>query len=367
MLRALQLVLLAALAPAPAAQKSLLLRFDEGCGDRTVRYSTSFDRFQTRGAGVTDIITNGSRDPWVPGRFGTALRGRDELPVSRHYVRVDDTWSGGDLTVALWLRQRTLAASNSVLAQRAFGIDLRSAAEGGVLWFQFGAQTLQLDQDVREIATSWTHVALVHDATAATATFYLNGNPEPPIALAAPLTSVGFSPKQVGDPFNCYHDIDDYLEEERAYSAAEIRTLTQDAVAATGQIPSGCVSLIAERDGGRPVRGNPNFAIEVRRSGFLSNGIVLGVLVGTDTCSFGGLPLPFSLSALGPSLASCSLVIDQIAAIPGTIDPMTPTLRIPVTIYQQSSTAPFYVQPFGVDTVTNQPMTGNAMAIAIGS
>jgi len=224
-------------------------------------------------------------------------------------------------------------------------------------------QRLLTQQSVLALAqAAWTHLAVVYDAAGPTVTFYVNGQPEPPVVLPEVLNGFG-GQETLGGGF---HDIDEFYSDDRALSAAEVQSLASTPRAGWSPLRSGCTTFFMQAVGGVPAVGNAAFAVDTYARGVPNASYLVGISFGSDLCSSFGLPLPYDLGAAFPSLAGCSLVTSQnLLTVPATITVGTP-FRLPIAIPLNALPTSLYAQPLGLDASTAQLVAGDGIALAIG-
>src|SRR5690606_27385130 len=122
--------------------------------------------------------------------------------------------------------------------------------------------------DVQALASAgWVHIAMVVDATAQTADWYVNGTSVLQLTnVVGGAQIVNAGPFQVGYYSNASaYSFDEFLISLRAYSPAEIMALANSPRAGDGEflsgVPSQCGSVSLHGNGQRPVLGNGTYGM----------------------------------------------------------------------------------------------------------
>jgi hypothetical protein len=287
------------------------LRFDRGAGTFAINHAGI-----AGGAPSTASVTATASDAWTPaGRFGAALRGGDGI--------CDTGWSGGlrgSFTLAWACRQRApLGGESEFAALGPFRCYTGGAAGSGVRCEGWGGGALQLNHDIQALAASgWVHVALVVDAEAGMATWYVNGIARQAGAIgtdanlpAGPATlRMGTrAPGGAGD-----YDLDDVRLRGAAASAAQIAGLATSSPASSTLLGVACGLALRDQNG-PPARGNANYGLRIEGPPGANAALMYGL--GTR---LGAVDLPFDLGLILPQLAGCpwysSILISQPVVIP---------------------------------------------------
>jgi hypothetical protein len=222
-------------------------KFDSPCTTEVINYATGPSALPGNGV----LETTSTISPWQSGMFGGALAGGTTLAPT-FYNRVRTGWDPstqpvtGSLTIAWFLRQRN--APGTALSY------LMGPPSGGFRMFTNGVAGRGLYQriilagggngvnatiandfylpataaDVQTLAAAgWVHIAMVIDAVAQTATWYVNG------AQVLQLTGVPGALINAAGPFQVGYysspspyDTDEFLMSFRAYTPAEILALS---------------------------------------------------------------------------------------------------------------------------------------------
>ncbi|MBZ0151076.1 MAG: LamG domain-containing protein [Planctomycetes bacterium] len=177
----------ASLASTLSAQDFLLYKFDSPCTNEVINHANGSGAFPANGTLAYNTPT-----AYQPGMFGGALSGGSA--ATNTYSRVDSGWSPaaqpmtGSITLAFWAKERTPVgtALNYLCGCTSTGHRLFTNGVGGTgLYFRnivaSGPNTLDLvlpaaTTNFQALASAgWVHIALVIDATAGTADWYVNG------------------------------------------------------------------------------------------------------------------------------------------------------------------------------------------------
>ncbi|MCA8948204.1 MAG: hypothetical protein KDE27_01800 [Planctomycetes bacterium] len=375
------------LASLTSAQDFIHYKFDSTCNDEVINYATGTSALASNGV----MQSTSAISPYVTGVFGSALAAGSTVSPT-YSNRVITGWDPGvqnitgDLTMACFMRYN---ASNGS------PFYIWGAPSGGFRMFTSGVAGNGLYQRVilasggngvnasiandfylpdttfdfqAAAAAGWVHVAIVVDATAATADWYINGTSVlqlTGVVGGAQITAAG--PFQLGGYSSTSHfDVDEFLMSTRAYTPAEILALSLAPQGGDGDYYSGtttqCGTLALASTGGRPAIGNANYALEVTPSA----PSIYAVLFGLDRCTFSGsLPLPFDGGMLTPAAAGCKVLADNLLTLSGVAASGPATLPIPL-VGGSLSGVQFYAQAAAVDLTTSAISASNGFTFSIG-
>lgn len=224
--------------------------------------------------------------------------------------------------------------------------------------------------DIQTLAAAgWVHVAMVVDATAATATWYVNG------LQVLQLTSVvgGANIFNVGNFQVGYYssasayDLDEFLISLRAYTAPEILAMSMAPRAGDGDYtmnaPTQCGTLGLGSAGGPPTIGNANYSLQVMTS---ANGL-FSVLLGFDRCFLGGtVALPIDAGMLAPIAAGCQLLADPASTLGGVATGTNAFAPLPIPNIGAFAGVNVYSQAVLLDFLTTTLAASNGFAIGVG-
>jgi hypothetical protein len=302
-------------ASAVSAQNEILYyKFEGGAGTKVVNYTPSSSP-APRESPIFSNLPTAPAGSWVAGRFGTALAGGTAVtPYSIN--RVDTGWNPssftGSFSYGLWLRNTNNNPPPSL--SYIFGIptSLQFRVYTGSTTLlttgnATGTTTTRTTANIYQLATAgWVHVALVVDASALTATYYVNGVAEPTITITGGANFAAGTAFVVGQQLPTLapsiYDIDDFRFLGRAASAAEVTAWALANPAATSDFGAGCDATMTTT-GGIPTIGNLTF-------GFTATGVSAApgtLLLGLSRTSLGAVPLPLNLGLLFPSMGGCNL------------------------------------------------------------
>lgn len=381
-------VILAASAVPAFAQDFIHYKFDSTCGSEVINYATGPQALASNGS----LQSTSTASPYVPGMFGQALAAGGPVTPT-FYNKVLTGWDPGtqpvtgDLTMAWFMRQGPTVGTSANY--------LMGAPSGGFRLFTNGVAGRGLYQrlilagggngtnssiandfylpastvDIQTLAaTAWVHVAMVVDATAQTADWYVNGTSVLTLqgVPGAQINTAG--PFQLGYYSNaCQYDLDEFLMSFRAYSPAEILALSLSQQAGDGDynsgIPSQCGSLGLASSGGRPSVGNVLYALDINSNinGFFS------LQFGLQRCSLhGAVPLPLDLGLLAPSAAGCWLLTDMFANVNGISSGSPVSVPFPIIPLPNLNGVTIYSQALMVDFATNGFTVSNGFSFSLG-
>lgn len=363
-------------------------KFDSTCNNEVINYATGAQALAQNGVLTSTSPTGG----FVGGVFGSALAaGSTVAPTYSNIVQTG--WNPGtqnvtgDLTMAFFLRQQVSNGS-------AFYI--MGAPSGGIRLFTNGIAGRGLYQrqilaaggngtnstiandfylpatvvDFQTLAAAgWVHVAMVVDATAQTADWYINGVSVLQLTgVVGGASLIAPGPFQLGVYSSVSHfDCDEFLMSFRAYSAAEILALSLAPQAGDGDYYSGsttqCGNLVLASSGGRPSVGNVNYALTVTPAA----PAVYATLFGLDRCTFGGaLPLPFDGSLLNPVAAGCTVLADAVITVSGIAASGPGQINFPIVGGSGLYGVQFYAQAVAMDLASNALSASNGFTMSIG-
>lgn len=385
------LLALSLLVTTAASQDLVYYKFNSACTTEVINYATGPQAF-----GNGTLQSNSTASPFITGRFDGGLAGGSNATPG-FYNRVLTGWNPatqpltGSLTMAWFMRLRSGAtistALNYVLGAPSGGIRLftNGAAGTGLIHREIlaggGAPTVRDFQlpaatfDVQAAAAlAWVHIAIVVDATAQTADWFVNGTsvlqrtgvPGANMSLAGPFMLGAYSTATTGA--GSVYEMDEFLLSNRAYAPAEILALATAPRGADGDYTSGIATqcgsgnVILGSVGGAPAAGNPGYGLQVSTA----TPSVFLLLAGFDRCQFGGTtPLPLDGTPLLPLLAGCWILADAPLIVNGlaAAGPVVVPLALPAT-------APFattiYTQVLSLDIATSAASMSNGFASAIG-
>src|SRR5690606_26220533 len=174
------------LCAAPAAQDVLYYKFEENGGTNVVNFASA--------SGIAPIegtLIGGLQQRFAPGRFGIAALSGGINTSAANTTLVDTgwipSWSNASLSFAFFMKERAVPTSTSYFfyhGPSGFRLFTGGVATRGLL-LRNSPEDTPLTTDVQTLAaTNWLHVGLVIDAAALTATWYLDGVPQPPIPIS---------------------------------------------------------------------------------------------------------------------------------------------------------------------------------------
>lgn len=292
--------------PLLPAQDILYYKFESNGGSRVINYAGGSGLAPREGTIVSTNVTQ-----WAPGAFGSGSLQGAEGPNNHNYV--DSGWTGplmGSWSMAWFMKERTPLPNTLAYylfsGIGSFRVFTSGAAGMGLRLGGWGGADLVLSTDIRTPAqTRWVHVAVVVDATALTATWYVDGVPQAPVPVTSGANlaagSVGFL---VGMhtrlTTGSFWDLDEFRLVNRAAVAPEVMSWANVDLAAEGAFGSGCgATLVAS--GGQPQIGNALYMQQVGAPA----GSAFSLGVGLNRLNLGGLPLPFNLGTVFPGLGGC--------------------------------------------------------------
>ena len=308
-----------------AAQSDVLFYKFEGGGSKALNYALGSPA-PGEGAILNTLIT-APIGSYVPGRFGEALNsGVTPSPFQANYVVTD--WAPnvtGDYTWAMWLRNTrgTAAPSLTYIAGIPVSLQFRIYTGGAALLTTGnagGTSSYATVANIYQLATAgWVHVAFVVDTTAMTATYYIDGVPEPSRVLAGapnisgPQFHIG---RQLPTLAPSIYDIDEFRFVTRAATATEIQSWATQNGAGVSEFGAGCGATLTTNNG-LPQLGNLAFELQLASPAPNSLGVLA---LGVSRTAWGALPLPFDLGLALPPLAGCQLECSPDVALTAITD-----------------------------------------------
>ncbi len=228
--RTLVAVLPLVLAASAAAQDVLYYKFDETGGKKAINYAA--------GSGVAPkegTLVGGNTPQFAPGVFGASALMGGTATTAAASTYVDTGWTpnlaNSNFTLAFFIKQRTAPPSTSYFFYSNSGFRMFTggvAAKG--LYFRNGTSGTGgdwiLTTDIQSLAaTAWTHIALAVDATALTATYYVNGVAQTPLTITGGVSATGGTyPWRIAGfaTYGGLYDVDEFRVTLRTATAAEI-------------------------------------------------------------------------------------------------------------------------------------------------
>mgnify|MGYP000894770781 CR=1 FL=1 len=262
---------------------------------------------------------------------------RSGTPNTGYYVNVDTGWKPsftGSFSVAWFQKQRAPYTSTAYLFSNigSFRLFHGGVAYKGLYLRAWGgapadlilydpAQTTSVPAFdlIGASAERWVHVAIVVDAAAMRATWYIDGLPlNPSIPITAPAsiaattnmllcrhTSTGSSYK---------HDIDEFRFLTRAAQPAEVLAWSRLRMGEAYAYGKGCGGTLSAQ--APPALSQP-FKMDLTGPA----GSVCLVSIGTSRTRLGALALPFDLGLALPYLAGCPWESNLVATLGAATDP----------------------------------------------
>ena len=354
------------------AQDVVYYRFDDAYGTKAINYAPN--ALGAQQGTITNQLPGAPASSWVAGRFGSALAAGNPSPVQGN--RVDTGWVPGTFTgpfsYALWIRKGSTPAPTGIYyvfgsptggAFRLFG----SGTGTSLTTTGYGATATNSAGVYGMALTAWVHLAFVADTTAMTSTYYINGVAQTPTNLTVTPTWTSAVPFTVGQQLTTSPgspwDIDEFLFTKRILTAAEIANMAARSIAGDAPYGGGCGNLTLGSAGGKPTTGNMTYQLTLTSPSAMSYAIGLG----TNRASFGGLPLPFDLGTLFPSLGTC--LIDSslnVTWLSGAKAPGTWTVGLPVPANPALDGLTLFLQAPAVGGTSFLDVS-NAFSIGIGN
>ena len=326
--------------------------FDRGTGSATINYAGI-----EGGAPGQATLTRPSGSPWTPGRTGFALRAG---------ATCDTGWHGdlgGRLTVAFALREDTPpGGAAAIVALDAFRIFTGGAAGNGLRCVGWGGTpaSLDLNVDIQALAAAgWVHVALVIDDDAGQARWFVNGVGAPPIPIAGGVSlppSASTLSLGAAGAVTSHHHIDEVRVENAAVAAPTVASWASASPAAAMPYSATCGASL--RADGVPTLGNAAFRLRIEAPPGSAVLTTLGV-----GATLQGLPLPFDLGLLDPSLAGCQWYSDLAGQLPTLLVPGSGVLLVGLPIPPSPALrgVELHLQAFVID-----PNSGRRASNALG-
>lgn len=352
------------------AQDVLFYKFDETGGSKVVNYASG------SGLAPAEGTLTGTLSPrFQPGLFGPSCLGGGTATTAAGSTFVatgyQNSMTNASFTVAFAMKQRTAPSSTSYMFYSNAGFRMFTggvAAKGLYLrnWNTAAGTPadLVLTTDVQTpAATAWLHVALVVDATALTATYYLDGVAQAPITISAGATNTTaglFTACGFSTSFGGLYDIDDFRFSLRAASAAEILAWKGASPAADGPYGKGCNGGTLKSSGGAPKIGNALYALDVG-----GNAGLFALAIGTNRLSFASIPLPLDLGTILPTLAGCNWESSGEVFINGAITGTSASVFLPIPANPSFEGIPLWSQALIVGPSGEQ--STNAFALSLGN
>lgn len=322
--------LLGALAPVLGAQTPVLhYKFDAGAGARAINYASASGIAPAEGTLTSNYPWGGS---WTPGRFGgSALFGSHFDPTkpgtrttgNDNYL--DTGWDGrlqGSFSVAWFMKERVnpgQAASYLFSGVSSFRCYTNGIAQRGLYLRGWGDVDLPLAYDIQSAARlGWVHVAIVVDHGQRLATWYVNGQAQPPLAtFLPPNVAPGIRSFTIGqhlDPTesSCY-DLDEFRLQLGAAPAAVILEWSKRPQAAAGVYGKGCGAALAASAPPRLASSCPLDLAGAPGSAFFLS-------LGLQRHKLGALALPFDVGPMLPAAGGCPWESSLTLALGGGLD-----------------------------------------------
>ncbi|MCU0866815.1 MAG: PKD domain-containing protein [Planctomycetes bacterium] len=285
--------------------------------------------------------------------------------ISRNHVNTGWPMLAQDMTIAWWHRIGTFGAGTANAFAYVFGGNgnVRCFVEGaaGLGRMRYAGTAVGDFTSVTDVKTGragvWTHMALVVDNAAGTASWYVDGVLDASTSFT-PGAHLATNPELlVGrhngtQNYSLFYSMDDFRLYSRPLTAGEIATLASGTQAATTtNYGVGCAGTLpsaprAGSDGGAPQIGNTAYNVTVSGAEPLSIGLTLFGIY-QNQFSTGGGPLPFDISFLGLGFAAgCNLEVGEVLGTPLTVTSATGTASVALAIPAVPSLAGshFYAQ-----------------------
>ncbi|MCA8957214.1 MAG: LamG domain-containing protein [Planctomycetes bacterium] len=347
------------------AQDILHYKFEAGCGNEVVNYAVG-----AFGNGTLTTTLPSTSSPWTGGRWGNAMAGT----TTSGQTYVTTGWNLGAFTgsfsVSMWIRNNTGNASTIGFGYLfgATGSNFRCfTGSSGKLFVSGwgGSQNLVNANDLTTLLNAgFVHVALVVDSTKATATYYINGVADTPIALTGSVSFSGtdFSIGRYSTSTPSPLDFDEFLFTRRVLTAAEVQLLAQAPQAGAGRYGTGNAGTLVP-SGGRPSFGNVLFQMAISDSASQSFLLFLG----SNRCTiFGNVALPIDLGKVIPQFSGVNAYTDtNLARVVGALNAGGATLGLPVPNLPALAGYHLYWQAYTI-TSSNTLRGTNAVALGLG-
>lgn len=358
--------------PTLLAQEYLHYKWQSGCFGNVINYAANSPA-PNEGTIVTNL-PNAPAGSWTAGPFGTALTGASVVaPATHNYV--DTGWNPGtitgDMTWACWLKMDPNAPTPSLTYVFGTGGTFRIFTGGGGFFLTsgWGGGNVNTVANVQTLARAgWTHIACVLNSTTLTGTYYINGVPETPVTMTAPVNWTGttfFVGKHSGLTNANIFDLDEFLLVGSALSASEVMALVNGPRGASGEFGSSCGSILSS-NGQAPTIGNTNYAVTLSSAPTLA---LTWLMFGNTRCSLfnNTFPLPQDLGMFEASLTGCQVHVDNDVGVLSQIT-QNGTATYPFALPPWSALAGYqlYAQALTYDLSSSQLSSSNALAISIG-
>lgn len=383
------LVLLTLSLAAPAvAQDFIHYRLEEVCGNEAINLATGASALPQNG-----IIESTSAAPFrIAGAQGAGLAGGSSVAPA-FYNRIRTGWTPsaqpftGDLTMAVFLRQSAAASgfyiwgnsggfrlfTNGIAGRGLYQRTILASGGNGINASVANDMYLPATTvDFQSLASAgWVHVAIVVNATALTADWYING--------VSVLTLTGVTGAQINaageftlgqyNTSNSDYDFDEFVMSNRAFSAAEILGLMNAPRGGSGRFTSGissqCGSVGLGSINGAPSLGNLNHSLQITTTvptHFFS------LMFGTNKCSLGGVfQLPLDAGQLSPIAAGCQLLVDTNMGSISGIGTGNTSIAFPIPPLPQFSGMNLFGQAALIDLATLNVQASSGLAMSVGS
>jgi hypothetical protein len=373
-----------------AAQDFIHYKFDANCTGEVINLATGPQALASNGVFQSNATTQ-----FDTGVFGGCLAGGSNSPAG--YNRVITGWDPGtqnvtgSLTMAWFMKQRYApgTALSYLAGAPSGGFRLFTNGVGGTGLYQRTilasggngvnasiANDFYLPASAANIqalaAAGWVHVAMVIDAAAGTADWYVNGT------SVLQLTGVGGALINAPGPFQLGYyslasgspyDIDEFVMSLRAYSPGEMLALALTSKAGDGDYRSGTSTqcgagnVTLRSTGGAPSIGNFGYGFEI--SATTTSLYVL--LAGFDRCSYGGvIPLPLDGTPLLPLLSGCWILADAPVTLSGVVAGPPSVVPLPIVPGLPDAFS-IYAQVLALDASTFATSMSDGFAISVGS
>lgn len=282
---------------------------------------TSVINFAPGGPAMGTIMGTATTQ-WVTGKSNNALAGSPNNSATNNYV--DTGWDGAfkdDFTAAWFMKQNSSPGTG--LSYVFSGVGSFRCFTNGVaakgLWTRAwggSPSDLKTSTDVQALsATAWTHIALVVDWTGTkTATYYINGKPEAPIALTAGANVAASTNKfRVGQHTSTTsswaYDTDEFRFSNRAATPGEIAAWAAETPAGdnTYNNLAACTANLGSNNG-PPSVPNAKYSLQVNQTMKAATVISLGASRTTFVIDLG---------VLWPSAKGCTFASSLDFIVPG--------------------------------------------------
>lgn len=364
------------LAPALAAprllpQDLLHFKFDDRAAT-AINYAAGSPA-PAEGAIVTNLAA-GPKGVWKQGVWGGALAGGDQTQAPQAYSYIDTGWNHGTITgslsYAFWLRMSPQAPTPSLSYLFGNGTNFRIFTGGGGFFLTsgWGGSNVNTVANIQTLAKQkWIHLALVIDAAALRATYYIDGVPESPLTITGGANFAGtafYVGKYSGLTNASIFDMDEFILANRAFSPAEIAVLSRSPKAADGRYGSGgCGGLLLSSSGGAPAPGNSQYTLELNSPGT----VLYSLGFGASRSALGALPLPFHLGLIFPQSAGCHLECDPtLFSVSGAKPAGLWKIPFPIPPLPAIAGLTLFAQAPSIDAGSGNLIISSAFSIGIG-